>query len=147
MYSFVKNCYCIWIFALGGCSLEEESEHRSLLLNTSDFYLGLSILFCVILCKFSFSVKYTTSTNHCRISMSGKLVKLLNFDPNNILNLLNPMTILSCVNIFESLTRDEPSRSLTKSTTLKDKILVLSSKMSHPTTPTNFNFIWSVIGW
>lgn len=53
MYYCVKNCYCIWSFALGGWPLEEASEHSSLLLNMSDFYLGLSILSCVHLCNFS----------------------------------------------------------------------------------------------
>ena len=53
MYYGVKNCYCIWSFSLGGCLLEETSEHCFLLLNTSDLSLGLSILSCVHLCNFS----------------------------------------------------------------------------------------------
>jgi hypothetical protein len=33
MYCFVKNCYCIWSIALGGCPLEEASEYLSLFLS------------------------------------------------------------------------------------------------------------------
>jgi hypothetical protein len=53
MYYYVKNCYCIWSFALGRCPLEESSEHNSLLLSTSDFSLGLSIFSFARLCSFS----------------------------------------------------------------------------------------------
>lgn len=47
MYYFVKNCYCIWRFVLGGCPLEEASEHNSLLWNVGDLSLDLSIFSCV----------------------------------------------------------------------------------------------------
>lgn len=62
MYYCFKNCCSIWSFALGGCPLEEASEHNFLLLNTStgDFSLGLSILSCVHLCSFSKSSRLTT---------------------------------------------------------------------------------------
>lgn len=53
MYYGVNNFYCIWRFALGVFSFEETSEHSSLLLNTSDISLGLSILSYVHLCNFS----------------------------------------------------------------------------------------------
>ena len=53
MYYCVKNCYCIWSFALGGCPLEKASEHNSPFLNTSGFSLGLSVFSCVHLCDFS----------------------------------------------------------------------------------------------
>ena len=53
MYCCIKNSYCVWIFSLGGFPLEEASEHNSLLLNTSDFSLRLSIFSYVHLCNFS----------------------------------------------------------------------------------------------
>jgi hypothetical protein len=60
MYYCVKNCYCIWSFALGGCPLEEESEDNSPLLKTSYFSLGLSIFSCVHICNFSKSYGLST---------------------------------------------------------------------------------------
>ena len=53
MYYCVKNCYCIWSFALGGYPTKEASEHNSLLLNTSDFSLASFVFSCVHLCNFS----------------------------------------------------------------------------------------------
>ena len=43
---FVKNCYCLWSFALVGCPFEEASEHNSLLLNISEFSLLIYLVLC-----------------------------------------------------------------------------------------------------
>jgi hypothetical protein len=50
MSCFVKNCYCIWSIALGGCPLEETREHNSLLYLS---FLLCSWDFYYILCECS----------------------------------------------------------------------------------------------
>ena len=67
MYYGVKNCYCIWSFALRGCPLEEASEDSSLRLNTIDLFLGVSILSHVHLCDYqNFLVKYITKNKQTK---------------------------------------------------------------------------------